>query len=60
MTEKFQVRFLEEAAAFPDSLDDNARDKIIYNIYKARITNDKELFKKLRKNENPKINNIQP
>jgi hypothetical protein len=34
MTEKFQVRFLEEAAEFPDSLDEKARDKVIYNIQK--------------------------
>ena len=48
MTEKFQVLFLEEASVFLDSLDEKARDKVIYNIHKARITNDKELFKKLK------------
>ena len=48
MTEKFQVRFLEEAARFLDSLDEKARDKVIYNIQKARFSNDKELFKKLK------------
>ena len=32
---------------FLDKLDEKARDKIIYNIHKARVTNDKELFKKL-------------
>ncbi len=47
MTEKFQIQFLEEAAKFLDSLDKKAREKIIYNIRKAQITNDKELFKKL-------------
>jgi phage-related protein len=35
MTEKFQVQFLEEAAQFLDSLDEKARDKVIYNIQKA-------------------------
>ena len=30
------------------NLDDKARDKIIYNIWKARSSNDKELFKKLQ------------
>lgn len=45
---KFQVEFLEEAKDFLDSLDIKARDKIIYNIWKARSTNDKELFKKLQ------------
>ena len=47
MTEKFTVQFLEEAAEFLDSLDNKAREKIIYNIRKAQITSDKELFKKL-------------
>lgn len=48
MTEKFQVQFLEEAAKFLDSLDERARDKVIYNIQKARLSNDRELFKKLK------------
>jgi len=47
MTEKFQVQFLEEATGFLDRLDEKARDKVIYNIQKARLSNDKELFKKL-------------
>jgi phage-related protein len=46
-TPKFKVVFLDEASAFLDSLDEKVRDKIIYNITKARFTNDKELFKKL-------------
>jgi phage-related protein len=44
---KFKVEFLEEAAEFLDSLDEKVRDKIIYNITKARFSNDKALFKKL-------------
>jgi len=44
---KFKVKFLEEAAEFLDSLNEKTRDKIIYNISKARLTNDRELFKKL-------------
>jgi phage-related protein len=47
MTEKFQVQFLEEAARFLDRLEEKARVKIYYNIKKAQVTNDKELFKKL-------------
>jgi hypothetical protein len=47
MTEKFQVQFLEEATGFLDRLDEKARDKVVYNIQKARLSNDKELFKKL-------------
>jgi len=45
---KFRVQFLEEAKDFLDGLDEKARDKIVYNIWKARSTNDKELFKKLQ------------
>jgi len=44
---KFRVKFLEEATEFIDKLDEKTRDKIIYNIWKARASNDKELFKKL-------------
>jgi phage-related protein len=44
---KFEVKFLEEASDFLDSLDEKVRDKIIYNITKARFSNDKDLFKKL-------------
>ncbi|MCJ7448612.1 MAG: type II toxin-antitoxin system RelE/ParE family toxin [Bacteroidales bacterium] len=47
MTEKFKVQFLEEAKEFLDNLDDKPREKIIYNIRKAQLTQDKELFKKL-------------
>lgn len=43
---KFRVDFLEEAKVFLDSLDEKSREKIIYNIWKARSTNDKALFKK--------------
>lgn len=46
-TPKFNVEFLEEASKFLDNLDEKVRDKIIYNITKARLSNDKELFKKL-------------
>ena len=48
MAYKFRVEFLEEAKEFLDGLDEKARDKIFYNIWKARSTNDKELFKKLQ------------
>ncbi len=47
MEPKFNVEFLEEATGFLDSLDDKSREKIIYNIFKARVVIDKELFKKL-------------
>jgi phage-related protein len=39
---------LGEASEFIDSLEEKARDKVIYNIQKARFSNDKELFRKLK------------
>jgi phage-related protein len=45
---KFRVKFLEDAKTFLDGLDEKARQKIIYNIWKARSSTDKELFKKLQ------------
>ena len=48
MTEKFQIQFLEEAAEFLDNLEEKPRDKVIYNIHKSKVSNDKELFRKLQ------------
>jgi len=48
MTAKFRVVFLVDAAEFIDKLDEKTRDKVIYNIQKAQVSNDKELFKKLK------------
>jgi len=45
---KFRVEFLEEANEFLNKLDEKAKRKIVYNIWKSRLTNDKELFKKLQ------------
>jgi phage-related protein len=47
MTEKFKVGFLPEAANFMEQLDKKAREKIYFNIRKAQVANDPELFKKL-------------
>ena len=47
MTEKFNVEFLPEAVDFMEKLDNKSRTKIYYNIRKAQVTNDPELFKKL-------------
>ena len=44
---RFEVIFIQEAKNFLDSLDSKAREKIIYNIHKAQLINDHELFKKL-------------
>ncbi len=50
MTEKFKVEFLPEAVEFMDSLDQKSQQKIYYNIKKAQLINDPELFKKLNDN----------
>ena len=47
MTRKFTVKFLDEARNFLEHLEEKPRAKIIYNIRKAEMTQDKELFKKL-------------
>ncbi|WP_375559442.1 type II toxin-antitoxin system RelE/ParE family toxin [Bernardetia sp. OM2101] len=47
MNEKFKVELLEEVVEFLNELDEKARDKIIYNLRKAQLVNDSELFKKL-------------
>jgi phage-related protein len=46
-SQKFEVKFLLEAAGFLDQLDEKIRDKVIYNITKAQFSSNKELFKKL-------------
>lgn len=45
---KFEVIFLTEAREFLLGLDEKSRDKIIFNIDKAKIKTDNELFKKLK------------
>lgn len=44
---KYEVRFLEPAKDFLDRLDTKSKEKILFNIWKSRETNDPELFKKL-------------
>ena len=44
---KYKVRFLEPAKEFLDKLDKKSREKILFNIWKSRETNDPRLFKKL-------------
>lgn len=45
---RFEVRFLEEAEKFLQTLPIKARAKIQYNITVAQYENDPELFKKLK------------
>lgn len=47
---KFEVIFLQEARAFLQSLDEKSKEKIIFNIDKAKIKTDNQLFKKLKGN----------
>lgn len=47
MKPNFEVEFLQEAVDFLEQLDDKTREKIYYNIRKAQVVSDKELFKKL-------------
>ena len=50
MIQKFKVILLDEVDEFLNGLDSKARKKIIYNMRKAQIVNDKELFSKLNDN----------
>ncbi len=43
----FEVVILEEAFEFLRSLDEKHYNKILYNIRKAQVKKDPELFKKL-------------
>lgn len=47
MEPKFDVVFLEEAIDFMSKLDAKARNKIYYNLDKAKFENDPKLFKTL-------------
>ncbi len=47
MKSNFDIELLPEATNFLDNLDNKTREKIYYNIRKAQIVNDEELFKKL-------------
>jgi hypothetical protein len=47
MTEKFKVAFLKEVFEFLDGIDKKARNKILFNIDRAKVKTDNTLFKKL-------------
>ncbi len=47
MKENFKIEFLEEVFEFLDELDEKARNKILFNIDKAKTITDNSLFKKL-------------
>ena len=50
MNKRFEVILLEDALEFIDSLDLKTREKIYYNIDKAKVNLDPKLFKKLNEN----------
>ena len=45
---RFKIELLQEVKDFLVSLDKKTRDKIIFNLWKARRSNDPELFKKIK------------
>ncbi len=47
MKAKFEIIFLEEAIDFVSNLDRKSRNKIYYNIDKAKFTYDPTLFEKI-------------
>jgi phage-related protein len=47
MKKRFEVIFLEEVLDFLESLEYKHHEKILYNIDKAKVRTDPELFKKL-------------
>jgi len=47
MITRFKVVFMDEVLEFLDTLDDNAREKILFNVDKSRQRSDPRLFKKL-------------
>lgn len=47
MNKRFEIILLDEAFEFLQSLEEKHYEKILYNIRKAQVENDLELFKKL-------------
>jgi phage-related protein len=47
MDKRFEIVFLDEAFVFLQSLGRKHHEKILYNIRKAQVENDPDLFKKL-------------
>lgn len=47
MEQRFKIEFLEEVIEFLSDLDEKAREKIFFNMDKAKFKTDNTLFKKL-------------
>ena len=48
MNKRFEVEILDEALEFLQGLERKHYEKVLYNIRKAQVENDPELFKKLK------------
>jgi len=48
MDKRFEVKILDEALEFLQGLERKHYEKVLYNIRKAQVENDPELFKKLK------------
>ncbi len=49
MKERFRTVMLQDAKDFLATLDKKSRKKILYNIWKSKLQNDKSLFKPIEK-----------
>ena len=47
---KFEVKLLNEATDFLNNLDEKSRNKVFFNLKKAQMKNDSEIFEKLNEN----------
>ena len=47
MEPRFDIELLDQVDTFLMSLESKTREKVLYNLWKARMVNDSELFKKV-------------
>jgi Phage derived protein Gp49-like (DUF891). len=47
MDYRFEIELLDEVDRFLEKLDEKVREKVLYNLWKARMIQDSELFKKV-------------
>jgi phage-related protein len=45
---QFEIAYLPDAITFLESIEQKAAEKMVYNISKAQVVNDPQLFKKLK------------
>jgi len=44
---RFDIELLDAVDTFLETLEPKIREKVLYNLWKARVVNDSELFKKI-------------